>query len=56
MPLCTIVRGNVVIDHGDILSKPVGKLVKPDRARKRNKAEDTSANRHRKRNLPSLAS
>jgi dihydroorotase len=29
MPIYTIVRGNIVMDHGEIVSKPVGKLVKP---------------------------
>ncbi|TLX97425.1 MAG: allantoinase AllB [Thaumarchaeota archaeon] len=28
-PVCTIVRGNVVMEDGEIVSKPVGQLVKP---------------------------
>ena len=30
IPIYTIVRGNVVMDHGQIVSKPVGAIVKPN--------------------------
>jgi dihydroorotase len=29
MPIYTIVRGNVVMDHGQLVSKPIGQVIKP---------------------------
>lgn len=31
IPIYTIVRGNVVMDHGQIMGKPSGKLVTPEK-------------------------